>query len=398
MRKKARVEDFIKKFIKRGTLAGLPVMECTSICCTSPLIRSDTSSLSSFSSSFPTQKLLQSACFPSSLLKSNQISCQTSASSSISSSVNGKAKLGVKDFIHISDFDKDTIFKILDRASEVKALLKSGDRSFQPFKGKSMAMIFAKPSMRTRVSFETGFFLLGGHAIYLGPDDIQMGKREETRDVARVLSGYNDIIMARLFAHQDILDLAKYASVPVINGLTDYNHPVQIMADALTIIEHVGQLEGTKVVYVGDGNNIVHSWLLLASVVPFHFVCACPKGFEPDEKTVEKARNAGISKIEITNDPKEAVKGANVVYSDVWASMGQKGEAGYRRKVFKGFQVNEELMTLAGPEAYFMHCLPAERGVEVTNGVIEAPNSIVFPQAENRMHAQNAIMLHQFGF
>ncbi|XP_026405219.1 ornithine carbamoyltransferase, chloroplastic-like [Papaver somniferum] len=354
--------------------------------CTSPLIRSETSSLSSFSSSFPTQKLLQSVCFPSSSLKSNQISCQTSASasSSISSSVNGKAKLGLKDFIHISDF-------------EVKALLKSGDRSFQPFKGKSMAMIFAKPSMRIRVSFETGFFLLGGHAIYLGPDDIQMGKREETRDVARVLSGYNDIIMARLFAHQDILDLAKYASVPVINGLTDYNHPVQIMADALTIIEHVGQLEGTKVVYVGDGNNIVHSWLLLASVVPFYFVCACPKGFEPDEKTVEKARKAGISKIEITNDPKEAVKAANVVYSDVWASMGQQGEAEYRRKVFNGFQVNEALMTLAGPEAYFMHCLPAERGVEVTNGVIEAPNSIVFPQAENRMHAQNAVMLHQFG-
>lgn len=202
-----------------------------------------------------------------------------------------------------------------------------------------MAMIFAKPSMRTRVSFETGFFLLGGHAIYLGPNDIQMGKREETRDVARVLSRYNDIIMARVFAHQDILDLAKYSTVPVINGLTDYNHPCQIMADALTIIEHVGQLEGTKVVYVGDGNNIVHSWLLMASVIPFHFVCACPKGFEPDENTVEKARQAGISKIEIMNDPKEAVKGADVVYSDVWASMGQKEEAASRRQAFQGFQV-----------------------------------------------------------
>ncbi|KAJ8445286.1 hypothetical protein Cgig2_024492 [Carnegiea gigantea] len=299
-----------------------------------------------------------------------------------------------KDFLHITDYDKATILKILDRAKEVKALLKSGDRSFQPFKGKTMAMIFAKPSMRTRVSFETGFFLLGGHAIYLGPDDIQMGKREETRDVARVLSRYNDIIMARVFAHQDILDLAKYATVPVVNGLTDYNHPCQIMADALTIIEHVGRIEGTKVVYVGDGNNIVHSWLLLAAVIPFHFVCACPKGFEPDQKTVEKARQAGISKIEITNDPKEAVIGADVVYSDVWASMGQKEEAEYRRKVFQGFQVNDALMKLAGPQAFFMHCLPAERGVEVTDGVMEAPNSIVFPQAENRMHAQNAIMLH----
>uniref|UniRef100_A0A2N9IHG3 ornithine carbamoyltransferase n=1 Tax=Fagus sylvatica TaxID=28930 RepID=A0A2N9IHG3_FAGSY len=260
-----------------------------------------------------------------------------------------------------------------------------------------MAMIFAKPSMRTRVSFETGFFLLGGHAIYLGPADIQMGKREETRDVARVLSCYNDIIMARVFAHQDILDLAKYATVPVVNGLTDYNHPCQIMADALTMIEHIGRFEGTKVVYVGDGNNVVHSWLLMASVIPFHFVCACPKGFEPDEKTVEKARQAGISKIEITNDPKEAVRGADVVYSDVWASMGQKEEAAYRHQVFQGFQIDENLMKLAGPKAYFMHCLPAERGVEVTNGVIEAPNSIVFPQAENRMHAQNAIMLHLLG-
>ncbi|KAK4771036.1 hypothetical protein SAY87_031568 [Trapa incisa] len=251
--------------------------------------------------------------------------------------------------------------KILNSAAEVKSIIKSRDRSFQPFKGKTMAMIFAKPSMRTRFSFETGFFLLGGYAIYLGPDDIQMGKREETRDVARVLSRYNDIIMARVFAHQDILDLAKYSSVPVVNGLTDYNHPCQIMADALTIIEHIGQLEGAKVVYVGDGNNIVHSWLLLAAVVPFHFVCACPKGFEPDERTVEKARQAGISKIEITNDVREAVRGADIVYSDVWASMGQKEEAPYRHQVFQGFQVDEALMKLAGPKAYFMHCLPAER-------------------------------------
>ncbi|RWV77556.1 hypothetical protein GW17_00061595 [Ensete ventricosum] len=269
--------------------------------------------------------------------RGSRISCRTSAPahSAISGSEESERP---KDFLHISDFDKATILKIINQAAEVKALLKSGDRTFLPFKGKTMAMIFAKPSMRTRVSFETGFFLLGGHAIYLGPDDIQMGKREETRDVARVLSRYNDVIMARVFAHQ--------------------------------------------IVYVGDGNNIVHSWLLLASVVPFHFVCACPKGFEPDEKTVDKARNAGISKIEITNDPKEAVRGADVVYADVWASMGQKEEAAYRKQKF---------------QAYFMHCLPAERGIEVTDGVIEAPNSIVFPQAENRMHAQNAIMLHLFG-
>ncbi|KAG8654643.1 hypothetical protein MANES_05G157200v8 [Manihot esculenta] len=352
-------------------------------------------SFSSSSSAFSSNLLSHSARFSSASVSSRairgRILCQTS---SATSTVNGTE---LKDFLHISDFDKATILKILDRAAEVKALLKSGDRTFLPFKGKTMAMIFAKPSMRTRVSFETGFFLLGGHAIYLGPDDIQMGKREETRDVARVLSRYNDVIMARVFAHQDILDLAKYSTVPVINGLTDFNHPCQIMADALTIIEHIGQLEGTKVVYVGDGNNIVHSWLLMASVIPFHFVCACPKGFEPDAKTVEMARQAGISKIEITNDPKEAVRGADVVYSDVWASMGQKEEAAQRRKLFEGFQVDEDLMKLAGPNAYFMHCLPAERGVEVTDGVIEAPNSIVFPQAENRMHAQNAIMLHVLG-
>ncbi|TMW92586.1 hypothetical protein EJD97_012830 [Solanum chilense] len=327
-----------------------------------------------------------------------RISCQTTSSAAApSSSVIAKGTANQKDFLHINDFDKATILNMLDRAREVKELLKSGERTYLPFKGKTMAMIFAKPSMRTRVSFETGFYLLGGHAIYLGPNDIQMGKREETRDVARVLSRYNDIIMARVFAHQDILDLAKYATVPVINGLTDYNHPCQIMADALTMIEHVGQLEGTKVVYVGDGNNIVHSWLLLAAVIPFHFVCACPKGFEPDQKTVEKARQAGVSKIEITNDPKEAVREADVVYADVWASMGQKEEAAHRRQVFQGFQVDEQLMKLAGKKAYFMHCLPAERGVEVTDGVIEAPNSIVFPQAENRMHAQNAIMLHVLG-
>ncbi|KAJ1375563.1 Ornithine/putrescine carbamoyltransferase [Sesbania bispinosa] len=282
-----------------------------------------------------------------------RVSCLASSAVSAESPVT--AKVGQKDFLHIDDFDKDTIMKILDRAIEV-------------------AMLYI-----------------------WDPDDIQMGKREETRDVARVLSRYNDILMARVFAHQDILDLAKYATVPVINGLTDYNHPCQIMADALTMIEHIGRFEGTKVVYVGDGNNIVHSWLLMASVIPFHFVCACPKGFEPDAKTVEKARKAGISKIERSHDPKEAVRGADIVYSDVWASMGQKEEAAYRREVFKGFQVDQSLMDMAGSKAFFMHCLPAERGVEVTDEVIEAPNSIVFPQAENRMHAQNAIMLHVLG-
>ncbi|KEH40171.1 putative ornithine carbamoyltransferase [Medicago truncatula] len=347
------------------------------------------------------------AVLPSSSSSLSQISCPRISTSHFplkischvtsieSASVVEKTK--VKDFIHINDFDKETIKKILDRAIEVKELIKSGERTFQPFKGKTLAMVFAKPSLRTHVSFETGFSLLGGHAVYLAPEDIQMGSREETRDVARILSRFTDIVMARVFTHKDILTLSKYATVPIINGLTDYNHPCQIMADAITLIEHLGRLEGSKVAYVGDGNNVVHSWLELASLFPIHFTCATPKGFEPDAKTVAKARQAGISKIVITNDPKEAVKGADIVYTDVWASMGQKEEAQKRRLMFKGFQVDQNLMDLAGSNALFMHCLPAEKGVEVTEEVIEGPKSIIFAQAENRLHAQNAIMLHVLG-
>ncbi|KAK7321768.1 hypothetical protein VNO77_32690 [Canavalia gladiata] len=358
-------------------------------------IRTDKASLSSAffrSSSVPI--LRQSHTFPRNISHFTlTVSCR--ASSVQSSPVTAKTE--VKDFLHINDFDKKSIFKILDRAIEVKALIKSGDRTFQPFKGKTMAMVFCKPSLRTHVSFETGFTLLGGHAVYLAPTDIQMGTREDTRDVARILSRFTDIIMARVFSHQDILVLSKYGSVPVVNGLTDYNHPCQVMADAITIIEHIGKLEGTKIAYVGDGNNVVHSWLEMASLVPIQFVCASPKGFEPDKKTVEKAKQAGLSKIVITNDPKEAVKGADIVYTDVWASMGQKEEADRRLASFKGFQVDQSLMDLAGSKALFMHCLPAEKGTEVTEDVIEGPRSIIFDQAENRLHAQNAIMLHVLG-
>jgi ornithine carbamoyltransferase len=251
--------------------------------------------------------------------------------------------------------------------------------------------------MRTRVSFETGFFKLGGHAVYLDPDSIQIGTREATKDVARVLSSYNDVIMARLFAHSDLLELAEYSGVPVVNGLTDYNHPCQLMADALTIQEHLGRIEGIKFVYVGDGNNMVHSMIELANVIPMEFVCACPEGFEPDAATVAKGKEKGVSSITVTHDIEEAIKGADVVYGDVWASMGQKDEAEAREKLFQPFQVTSELMAKAGPQAMYLHCLPAERGREVTDAVIEAPNSFVFPQAENRMHAQNAVMLHVLG-
>ncbi|CAK9176407.1 unnamed protein product [Ilex paraguariensis] len=317
-----------------------------------------------------------------------RISCQSSATSATSFPVGEKEKAGLNDFLHISDFDKATILKILDRAREVKALLKSGERTYLPFKGKTMAMIVAKPSMRTWVSFETGFYLLGGHVLYLGPDDIQMGKREETHDVAHVLARYNDIIMARVFAHQgcctknivvitmrlrfqsegisdahvfkvepvlvivlllitvpatplgDILDMATFATVPVNNGLTDYNHPRQIMADVLTIIEHIGCLcwrwKQHCALLATDGSSY-----------PFHFVCACPKGIEPNEKTVQKLQQAGVSKIEITDDPKEAVRRADVVYSDVGLAWGKRKRLHIDIKCFKDFRGQEDIWQLS---------------------------------------------------
>lgn len=297
-----------------------------------------------------------------------------------------------RDFIHITDFTTEEILDTLELARKLKEKFHEKDKH-HIFRDRSLAMIFAKPSARTRVSFETGFTWMGGHALYLGPNDIGIGKREAVKDIARVFSRYNDIIMARLFEHKHMLELAKHATIPVVNGLTDYNHPCQIMADILTILEHRGNIDDPKIVYVGDGNNIVNSWLKLAERLSLDFVCACPEGFEPDKDTVASAREIGISDITITHDLKDAVKNADVIYTDVWASMGQKDEAEARQKLFADFQVNENIMKLTGKETYFMHCLPAERGREVTDGVMEADCSIVFDQAENRMHAQNAIMV-----
>ncbi|MFC1785224.1 ornithine carbamoyltransferase [Candidatus Neomarinimicrobiota bacterium] len=297
-----------------------------------------------------------------------------------------------RDFIHITDFTTEEILDTLELARELKEKFHKKDK-YHFFKDRSLAMIFAKPSARTRVSFETGFTWMGGHALYLGPNDIGIGKREAVKDIARVFSRYNDIVMARLFEHKHILELAKNATIPVVNGLTDYNHPCQIMADILTILEHRGNLDEPKIVYVGDGNNIVHSWLKLAERLALDFVCACPEGFEPDEDTVNSAREVGISDITITHDLKSVVKDADVIYTDVWASMGQKDEAENREKLFANFQVNENIVNLTGKDTFFMHCLPAERGREVTDVVMEADYSIVFDQAENRMHAQNAIIV-----
>jgi ornithine carbamoyltransferase len=302
-----------------------------------------------------------------------------------------------RDFLHITDFSTDEIHATLDLACEIKAKFKARD-DYKPFKDQSMAMIFAKPSARTRISFETGFFRMGGHALYLGPKDIEIGKREAIKDIARVVSRYNDVIMARLFQHDHILELAQYSDVPVVNGLTDYNHPCQIMADIFTILEQRKNLDDLKVVYIGDGNNIVHSWLRLAQRLPMHFICACPEGYSPDTDTVAETERGGLSTVEITHEPVKAVKDADVVYTDVWASMGQKHERDERIKRFAGFQIDEKLMAATGRDSLFMHCLPAERGVEVTDAVIESKASIVFDEAENRMHAQNAILLKICGY
>ena len=298
-----------------------------------------------------------------------------------------------KHFLHLSDYSTDEIWELLHLAKELKIKFHNKEM-YKPFKDRSLAMIFAKPSARTRVSFETGFEWMGGHALFLGPNDIGIGKREAIKDISRLFSRYNDIMMARLFDHEHILELAQFSTIPVINGLTDYNHPCQILADIMTIWEHRGNLDNLKITYMGDGNNIVHSWLQLACRLPFHFVCCSPSGFEPDLKTEKMVENSGRSTYELSHDPKTAVKDTDVIYTDVWASMGQKEEANEREKIFADYQVNQRLMNKSGKETLFMHCLPAERGREVTDSVMESKNSIVFDEAENRMHAQNAVMVY----
>ena len=301
--------------------------------------------------------------------------------------------MSVKHCIKVDDFSKNEILDLFELAAELKSKYRSKE-SYQPFKDHSMAMIFAKPSARTRVSFETGFAWMGGHAIYLAPQDIGLGTRESAGDLAQLFSRYNDMIMARVYSHNDMLEFEKHATVPVVNGLTDYNHPCQILTDMFTIWEQKkDNLSDLKIVYVGDGNNIVNSWIRLASVLPFEFTCVCPEGYEPDAGTISYANSKNISSINILHDPIQGVKDADVIYTDVWASMGQKEEVDERVKIFSPLQVNNNLIQHAKNDYMFMHCLPAERGREVTDQVIDSQNSIVFEQAENRLHTQNAIML-----
>jgi ornithine carbamoyltransferase len=297
-----------------------------------------------------------------------------------------------RDFISIADYSKTEIEEILRLTRELKEKTKSGT-DHHLCQGKSMAMIFAKPSARTRISFETGMYQLGGYALYLSPNDIGIGKREAVKDIARVISRYNDIIMARLFDHQHILELAEYSTVPVINGLTDYNHPCQIMADIFTVLEHRQHLQDLKITYVGDGNNVANSWINLAAKIPMQLVICSPSGYEPDQQTLQYARKQGVSAIEVLREPQAAVKNADVVYTDVWASMGQESEAKARQQIFKPYQINRALMQHAKPTALVMHCLPAHRGDEITDDVLDGPNSVVWDEAENRLHVQKAIIV-----
>jgi ornithine carbamoyltransferase len=301
-----------------------------------------------------------------------------------------------KDFLDIAGLTADEVWSIFESAKDLKAKQKRGE-PHEYLKGKTLGMVFTKPSTRTRVSFEVGMFQLGGHALYFSPQEIGLGKRESIPDVARVLSRYVDGLMARLFGHEDIVALAEHASVPVINGLTDLLHPCQILGDMLTILEHRKNFDNLIVTFIGDGNNVANSWATMTMKIPFTFRIACPEGYEPDKKIVEQANDSKVGRVEILRDPALAAKGAHVLYTDVWASMGQEAEAEMRRKIFKGYVIDGALMQKAAPDAKFMHCLPAHRGEEITGEVMESPQSIIFDQAENRLHIQKAIMVKLMG-
>jgi ornithine carbamoyltransferase len=297
-----------------------------------------------------------------------------------------------RDFLAIPDFTREELTATLDLAEEMK----SGRYDARPLAGKALAMLFAKSSTRTRVSFEVGTLQLGGHPLFLSARDIQLGRGEPIRDTARVLSRYVDGILIRTFSQKDVDELASFASVPVINGLTDLLHPCQVMADLLTVRESIARdLSSIRVAWIGDGNNMANSWLNAAYRFGFELRLAVPRGYEPDAEILARARE--VASIRLTQDPAEAARGADVVNTDVWASMGQESEAAQRARAFRDFRVDERLMELASERAIFLHCLPAHRGEEVTNGVIEGPWSRVFEQAENRLHVQKAILARLIG-
>ena len=305
----------------------------------------------------------------------------------------------MKHLLSIHDLSVEEVEKILDTAADLKAKLKAGIEH-KILAGKSMGMIFSKSSTRTRVSFETGMYQLGGHALFLSSNDIQLGRGESIYDTANVLSRYLDGIMIRTFKQSDVEDLAKYGSIPIINGLTDLLHPCQALTDIFTAYEHKGRLKGLKLAYIGDGNNMAHSLMYAGAKVGMDVSVASPEGYECNAEIVENAKaDAKLTGavIDVSNDPESAVKNADVVYTDTWVSMGQEEEKAKRIKDFEGYTIDEKLFSLADSEAVFMHCLPAYRGYEVTEDVIDGPNSVIFDEAENRLHVQKAVMALTMG-
>jgi ornithine carbamoyltransferase len=298
-----------------------------------------------------------------------------------------------KGLISIKDLSREEIDELLELAAMLKA---DPSAYYEKLKGKSLGLIFQKPSNRTRVSFEVGMYQLGGHSVYLGPDDIKLGTREATKDIAQTLSRYLDIMVARTFFHKDVIDLAENATIPVVNGLSDLFHPCQGLADIFTIKEKFGQLEGLNLAYIGDGNNVLHSLLYAVSMTGANIKIAVPRGYEPDKAILKEATEIAKSKgsrIELLHDKESAASDADILYTDVWVSMGQESDRKKRFDDFKDFQINQDLVKKARPEHVVMHCLPAHRGEEITDEVLDGPHSIVFDQAENRLHMQKAILL-----
>lgn len=296
-----------------------------------------------------------------------------------------------KDFLSVSDFTKEEVLELFKKTEDLKK------NKFQDcFKNKAVGLIFQKPSLRTRVSFQVGVWQLGGQCMSLSPAEVNIGVRETTKDAALTLSRYLDLIVARVFKHREVVELAQYAQVPVINGLSDLFHPCQALADIFTVKEKRGNLKGLTLVYVGDGNNVCHSLMQITTLLGMNMKVASPKGYMPQKDVLNfvqlQAQKTG-SVIEVLTDPQAAVKDADVLYTDVWASMGQEKEAGRRAKIFKKYQINKTLLGLAKKDALVMHCLPAHRGSEITEDVMDSPNSVVFDEAENRLHVQKAIMM-----
>ncbi len=296
-----------------------------------------------------------------------------------------------RDLLSLTDLQPEELQEVLALAGKLKRDLRAGVAE-PVLRGKSLAMIFEKPSLRTRVTFEVGMTQLGGYPIYLTPTDIQLGQRESVPDIARNLERWVDLIMARTFAHATLDELARHAQVPVINALSDKFHPCQVLADCLTLIEKRGKLDGLRVAFIGDANNMAHSWINAAARVPLDFVLACPKAYEPRAETLQEARSAG-ARVQVTQDVAEAARDADVIYTDTWTSMGQEEEQEQRRRDFAGYQVNGSLLRKARPDVVVMYCLPAHRGEEITDEVIDGPHSVVFEQAENRLHVQKAVMV-----